>query len=161
MFPFLYLQTHEVMNVCLVDWQLSRYSSPAPDVLYQIFSSTRKPLRDRNYFELIRCYHMELSDTVTKLGSDPEKLFSFSDFENELKAFGKFILVMGTLVVQYVLAQPNDMRDIDEYCEQLASSNNNTSPSLLKSICEENDQRVAAINELVSDVIAYGYDCSS
>lgn len=99
------------------------------------------------------------------MGSDPNILFRFSDLENELKASGKFILIMGTLVIQYALAQASDLRNIDEYCEQLTNNNNNDNdnnsnpaPSLLKNIREESDPRIAAINDLVRDVIAYGYD---
>lgn len=147
-------------NVCFVDWQLSRYSSPALDVLYMIFSSTQKGLRDRSYSDLIRYYYTVFSDTVRKLGSDPDKLLGFSNFENELKASGRFILVMGTLVIQYALAHPNDIRNMDEYSEQLTSDNNRTAPSLLKKISDDSDIRVAAINDLVGDIIAYGYDCN-
>lgn len=149
------------MDVCLVDWQLSRYSSPAPDLLYQIFASTRKQMRDQSYTDLIKYYYAVLSDTITKLGSDPNVLFRFTDLENELRASGGFILIMGTLVIQYALAQANDLRNIDEYCEQLANrindSNNNAAPSLLKSISEKTDPRIAAINDLVGDVITYGF----
>lgn len=148
-----------MVNVCLVDWQLSRYSSPAPDLLYHIFSSTRKQLRDQNYADLLHFYYLVFIDTVRKLGSDPDALFRFSDLENELKASGKYILIMGTLVIQYALAQANDIRSIDEYSEQLASNNNSTATTLLKNICEENDLRIAAINDLVGDIIEYGYDC--
>lgn len=148
-------------NVCFIDWQFSRYSSPAPDVLYHIFSSTRKQLRDENYSELIQFYYGVLSDTIKKLGSDPEKIFRFSDLEIELKASGKFILIMGTLVVLYVLAQKKDIRYIVEYTEPLAANNNKNNiraPSLLKTISDENDLRIVAINDLVGEVIAYGYN---
>lgn len=154
-------------NICLIDWQLSRYSSPAPDVLYQIFSSTRKQLRDQCYADLIHFYYTVCNDTITKLGSDPDILFRFTDLENELRASGKFILVMGTLVVQYVLARTDDIRNIDEYCKQLINhinnnknANANAAPTLLKNICEVSDVRIAVINDLVGDVIALGYDHS-
>lgn len=122
-----------------------------------IFSSTQKQLRDHSYSDLIQFYYKVFSDTVRKLGSNPDKLFSFADLENELKVSGKFILVMGTLVLQYALAHTTDIRNMDEYCEQLASNNNNSAPSLLKNIDDESDIRVAAINNLVGDIIAYGY----
>lgn len=151
-----------MVNVCLVDWQLSRYSSPAPDILYHIFSSTRKELREQHYSDLIHFYYTTFSDTVRKLGSDPDELFHYTDLENELKASGKFILIMGALVIQYALAQANDIRSADEYSAQLVNNNkgnnNGTAPTLLKNIGEESDLRVAAINDLVADVIAYGYD---
>lgn len=103
---------------------------------------------------------------VRKLGSDPDTLFRFCDLEDELKAAGKFVLILGTLLVQYAFAQANDVRNVDEYCDRLAANNkdnnnNDERParkiSLLKDIRKESDLRIAAINEVVADVIAYGY----
>lgn len=115
---------------------------------------------------MIRYYYTALSDMVRKLGSDPDTLFRFCDLEDELKAAGKFVLILGTLLVQYAFAQANDVRNVDEYCDRLAANNkdnnnNDERParkiSLLKDIRKESDLRIAAINEVVADVIAYGY----
>lgn len=97
---------------------------------------------------------------MRKLGSDPDTLFRFCDLEDELKAAGKFILILGTLLIQYAFAEANDIRNVDEYCDRLAANNknkNNNNISLLKDIRNESDLRVVAINEVVADVIAYGY----
>lgn len=148
-------QTKALTDVCFLDWQIGRYASPALDILYHIFSSTRKELRDRSYSELLRIYHTELSDTVRKLGSDPEKLFRFSDLTDELKRHGKFAVAMGVLLVAFVLAKQDEVRDMDEYSERLAKGEN---VSIFTVTSKDSDVYIKVVNDLIGDIIAYGYD---
>lgn len=149
------LQTKEVNDVCFLDFQFSRFASPVLDVLYHTFTSTRKPLRDESYDNLLNIYYESLSDTVRKLGSDPEKLFSFSDLQAELKTYGKFALIMGMLLLPFVLAQPNDIADLEEHAERKLKGE---TVSIFKTDGAKNDAYIEAVNDLVADVISYGYD---
>lgn len=45
----------------LLDFQISRYASPALDILYYIFCCTQKQLRDRHYDSFLVEYHASLS----------------------------------------------------------------------------------------------------
>lgn len=142
-------------DICFLDWQIGRYASPALDILYQFFSSTRKELRDQSYNDLLRIYHNELSVTVRKLGSDPEKLFRYSDLLDELKAHGGFALVMGVLLTAIVLTKPDDVRDMDEYTQRLAKGEDVTA---FTNDGVESDIYVKVVNDVIGDVIAYGYN---
>lgn len=51
----------------LIDWQLSRYSSPTIDLLYYLFSCTTKEIRDAHYDEFLTIYHESLSTNIRKL----------------------------------------------------------------------------------------------
>lgn len=70
------------IDIRMLDWQVFRFSSPAIDLIYNIFSSTDKALRDREYNNLIALYHESLCNTVKSFGSDPEKFFSLNDLKN-------------------------------------------------------------------------------
>lgn len=124
-------------------------------MLYNLFQSTRKPLRDQNYNDLLKIYYDSLSDTIRKLGSDPEKLFRFSDLQSELKAHGKFVLIMAVFLLPYQVAQPNDIRDMQEYAERMLQGEN---ISIYQTDGTGNDVYIKAMNEVVGDVISYGYD---
>lgn len=137
-------------------------------MLTLIYATTRQSLRDEHFDELIRFYYAELSTTIRRLGSDPEKLLRFTDLEEQLKAAGRFVMILGNLVIQYALAQPTDVRTIDECCDSVENDNNNNSENnnnnnndegqlLLKNFEDKSDVRIAAINELVGDLIARGY----
>lgn len=49
------------VEISLIDWQMSRHSSPIIDIVYFIFSSTTKELRDSHYENFLQVYHENLS----------------------------------------------------------------------------------------------------
>lgn len=137
-----------------MDWQLTRYCSPAFDLLYNIFSGTDKKLRDEHFDTLLETYYSMLSSTVRKLGSDPEKLFKFDDLHSELRRFGEFALLTGPVLIKVRLADAENMQNIDDYTERVG---NGESTDLfekfegrLKSIYSEQ------VNDVISDLFAYG-----
>lgn len=138
-----------------MDWQISRYTSPALDLHFHFFSSTRKVLRDQSYHELLTVYHTALSDIVRKLGSDPEKIFRFSDLMDELKACGKFALIIGVSMIPFVLSEQGEIADMEDYSERFARGEK---VSLFKSDINPNSVYSQAVNEVVEDIIGYGFD---
>lgn len=100
-----------------MDWQLGRYSSPALDLTYFIFSSTDRKLREYHYDKLIKIYYNALSTAIVKLGSNPEKLFTFDDLLNELKVYGRFGLIYAPVLLQIVTAKSDGLPDSDELAE--------------------------------------------
>lgn len=109
-------------SVRLVDWQISRYGSPALDILYYIFSATDKETRDQHFDNLLHLYYDALSKIVRRLGSDPDKLFTFNDLQNQLKVCGKFAITMPPLLLQVMMADANDVRNLDELCVEMDNS---------------------------------------
>lgn len=150
------IQTTEVKDIRFLDFQLSRYASPVLDVLYHIFTSTRKSLRDQSYNDLLNIYYNSLSETVSRTGSDPEELFTFCDLQSQLKAHGKYALIMGILLLPFVYSQQDEIIDVEEYAEHLHKGekiNMFGADGLAR-----NDVYAKAVNELLIDVINYGYD---
>lgn len=99
---------------------MTRYTSPAIDLLHLIFTSTDKELRDRHYASLLESYYSSLSSIVKKLGSDPKKILTVDDFHNQMKKYGNFGLVMAPIVIQTVLTNPEQLMDWDRFTEDLA-----------------------------------------
>lgn len=94
-----------------------RYCSPALDVLYNIFTSADKSLRDKHFEELLDTYFESLSGMIRRLGGDPDKLFTYEDFRNELRKFGDYMLLFGPMIIRAKVADGSDLRDMDEYCD--------------------------------------------
>lgn len=67
----------------LLDFQLARCVSPIPDLSFFIYSCTDKALRER-FNEMLKIYYNKLSSTITSLGSDAEKLYSWETFMKEV-----------------------------------------------------------------------------
>lgn len=141
--------------MCFVDWQISRYSSPVFDLLYNLFSSTDKKLRDKHFSDLLRLYYSSLSDFIRKLGSKPENLFTYDNLTQELQRFGRFALLTGPMIIQLLLASPDDIQDMDEYSEKIGTGASmdfvKDYPDDVKKIYSE------TINNVISDLIEYGF----
>lgn len=55
-------------KACFIDWQMSRYASPALDLTYYIFICTTRELRGRNYNIYLKTYHESLSNHLIRYG---------------------------------------------------------------------------------------------
>lgn len=63
---FKYDENRKPIEIYLIDWQLSRVASPIIDVIYFIFLSTTKELRDIHYDNLLKVYHDSLSAHIQR-----------------------------------------------------------------------------------------------
>ncbi|KAJ6632706.1 hypothetical protein Bhyg_16079 [Pseudolycoriella hygida] len=140
-------------KICLLDWQLARYSSPVLDISYFMFSSTDRKLREEHYDKLIKTYYNSLSNTITKLGSDPEKLFSFNDFLGELKRFSRYGLILAPVLLQIITSKPTDIPDMDEFAEQLQNNTKTVDESM--AVFASTDT-LEQYNQRVRDVVKDG-----
>lgn len=145
-------QATKLTSICILDWQITRYCPPVFDLLYMIFSSTDKSFRDQHYHTLIDTYYSTLSDTIRKLGSDPNQLYTFDQFQMQLRKFGDFTLLCAPIIISLRLAKAkvgsnqNDGID-DEPSAHITNEYNQQSQM----------QYDRMINELVEDLANYGY----
>lgn len=107
-------------DIRILDWQLIRYISPAIDLVYNIFTSTDKALRDKEYENLLRLYHESLSHTVKLLGSDPDQLFTFVNLQDELKSCGTYAFLLAPMLLQVSLADSSELSNLDEMSDRIA-----------------------------------------
>lgn len=63
---FKYDVSGKPINISLVDWQVSRHSSPIIDIVYFMFCCTTKELRDDHYDDMLKLYHETLSDHIRR-----------------------------------------------------------------------------------------------
>lgn len=61
---FRYDSEKKPIEICLLDWQASRLSSPVTDIVYFMFACVTKEVRDIHYFSLIKDYHERLSTHI-------------------------------------------------------------------------------------------------
>lgn len=72
---FRYDKNGKPIEISLLDWQISRHSSPIIDIVYYMFCCTTKELRDAHYDDFLKVYHESLSAhiqryVVTKMTSN-------------------------------------------------------------------------------------------
>lgn len=81
----------------LLDWQLTRVSSPAVDLTTFLFTSTDKQLRDAHLDEFLQVYYSNLVRIVRATGSDPAILFPEAELHRQLRLFGKYGVMVAPL----------------------------------------------------------------
>ncbi|KAM0736764.1 hypothetical protein ACS0PU_006413 [Formica fusca] len=77
----------------MLDFQLARCASPILDLSFLIYSCTLKSFRDQYFDDMLKTYHSELSNAIKSLRSDPEKIYPWDLFMQEVKeqfVFGVF-----------------------------------------------------------------------
>lgn len=63
---FKYDSNGKPIELRLLDWQITRYASPATDLAYLMFCSTTKELRDIHYDNFLKFYHENLSAQIRR-----------------------------------------------------------------------------------------------
>ena len=77
------LLSADATSMRFVDFQQSRYSSPALDVSSVLFLCMDEPMRTDHAQDLINVYHKSLSDFLIVLGSNPD-LFPYDELKRQL-----------------------------------------------------------------------------
>lgn len=142
-------------SICFLDWQFCRYVPPAIDLIYHIFGATDAQYRKINYENLLMTYYSSLNQTIQKLGSDANKLYTYENLQNQLKKFGKFGVVVAVMIAQGRLAELKDFNDVDDYSERLDRGED---VNIFRTF--EGNTKIkfeAFINDLVTDLVDYGY----
>lgn len=143
-------------DIRILDWQTIRYGSPAIDLLDNLFTSTDKALRGKEYNNLLQLYHSSLSKTVRLLGSNPDKLFSFDHLQSELKRCGNYALLRAPMLIQISQANSSEVINLDEMCDNMAEGG---SVQGLVAGLTGNGQLAyeRRLNDAVEDVVQLGY----
>lgn len=102
---------------------------------------------------MLRLYHKSLSNTVKLLGSDPDKLFTFDDLQDELKSYGTLALLLAPIVIQTALADSSDVSNLDDMLKKKSDGEENRL-ELTKGLNEKAKLEYARrLNEIFEDVI--------
>lgn len=138
-----------------MDWQMGYYGSITIDLILNIFTSTDGQTRKNHFERLLLTYHSALSEMVTKLGSDPNGLFTFDDLQAQLKLSGQVALSRSVVTTQLMVANAKDVEDMDKYTESIRKGEK---AHLMKEYDAETKQKFSTIiNDLVGDFVKYEY----
>lgn len=97
----------------LIDFQLSRCATPILDISFAIYACTTQELREKHYDEFIKYYYDVLSAQVKEMGSDPEKVYSYDLFMEEVVKYSFFGLAFSFESTPFIVLAPEDAIDMD------------------------------------------------
>lgn len=104
-------------RTCLLDFQLTRYSSPVLDIVYLVYCCTCREMRDQHLDGLLREYHDMLAAHLKALGSDVRDLYPWETFQTQLRERAQFGLGMALMTVPMFLADAEELPDLDAQFE--------------------------------------------
>jgi Ecdysteroid kinase-like family len=146
-------------DVVLIDWQTSRYGSPVIDLMYFIFICTDQKLRAKHFDELLNIYHRSLKELLDHLGGDTMTQFPFTALLRHLRKFGKYGVLMSSLIVPMLQTKSEDIPDMDFTIESMKSQDPEVIAAMMQQFIQED--AVKAIEErlrgVLHDAIKYGY----
>lgn len=100
-------------------------------------------------------YYGTLSETIRKLGSNPDELYSFEQFQTQLKKFGEYMLLYAPIMFTLRLAEAKDFMDLDEYAERLENGEDVVITYPFEGDTQKKYHNL--VNDNVIDLLRYGY----
>ncbi|XP_044254739.1 uncharacterized protein LOC123005162 [Tribolium madens] len=107
-----YAEKHQIKDIVMIDFQLSRYTTLAGDLIFFLLTCVDINLIEQKWNFLIEQYHVTLAENLVNLGSDPN-LIKLEGLHKELKESMKFGLgvVIESLIMS--LLDETEVGDLD------------------------------------------------
>lgn len=141
----------------LLDWQASRYCSPVLDLVFFIFLSTDGQLRESHYDELINIYHRSLKALLDHLGGDTMSQFPFTALIRQLKQFGRFSVIMSTLLIPMITTKTDNLPDMDFLSENMKNDDPAVMEEMMNFMLRGSDQFASRMKGILVDAMRYNY----
>ncbi|KAF5292781.1 hypothetical protein FQA39_LY13826 [Lamprigera yunnana] len=145
---FKYNETFSPTEVCLLDWQTTKVSSPAVDISQIMFTCLNKELRNLHIDDLLKEYYNSFSNFLKEFGGKPEVFLPFEVLQKHLQVYSVTALYVTMKTVKGMAVLPEDM-PADNDC------------NFLQRLCyarvdaKKYDNRM---RDILFDFIKYGYD---
>lgn len=141
----------------LLDWQLSRYTSPAIDFCYFMFVCTDKSFRDQHFEEFVELYYATVRNHLKAFGCEAAELFPYDLFKSHLKRFGRFILHFAMMVIPVICTPNEDLPDTEKLMEEMQERPTDAKYFIDAYKAENNKNYVSRMSDVVRDMVNYGY----
>lgn len=96
----------KIKDIRLIDWQMTRYGSAASELMYFLFCYTDKELRDSHQSDLLETYYTTLESLLKQFNVNVNEVYPRSQYEWDLKKFGKFAFAMTSFSMPIVCKYP-------------------------------------------------------
>ncbi|XP_043282276.1 uncharacterized protein [Venturia canescens] len=108
------LEDSDESEAILLDFQFARSSNPVLDLSFLIYACSDKQLLDDHYDEILETYHSTLSSSIQSLGSDPQKLYPWTVFMDEVKERSVHGLIYALESVPFSMMDASKPFDLDD-----------------------------------------------
>ncbi|XP_017493305.1 PREDICTED: uncharacterized protein LOC108381399, partial [Rhagoletis zephyria] len=136
----------------LIDFQISRYSSPVLDLVHYLYACTEKSLRDAHFHEFMQIYYDTLAQFIRDYQLDPIVLYPEAVFRQQLRQFGAYGFCMSAFSVPFFVSNASELPDLDEVSEaiQELSSSDTSDADEAESPSEKTQHKSSKNNRTIS-----------
>lgn len=141
-------------EVCFLDFQRICYGSCILDLMQFLFTSVNSKIRNDSLPKLLRIYYENVCLGIQELSGDPNVLFTWNAFQEQIKRYGGYGFIMTLLQIEYIYSREKDL--ISEQEAPAVEDTGKLTKSKLGLTFEKNEtqQHLAAV---VRDIIRLGY----
>lgn len=100
--------SNEPVDAKMIDFQLTRCASPILDISFFIYACSTEDLRKDYYHVMLKHYHDNLCSQIRNLGSNPDKVYSWDCFMEEVKKYAFFGLAFSFESTPVIILDPED-----------------------------------------------------
>lgn len=141
-FMFKYNDKGEREETILVDFQISKYGSPAQDLLYFLFSSPKQEIRLKEFDYFIKYYHDNLIENLVLL-EYPKSLPSLSSLHVAILRNHQWAITTIYSTLAVVLLEPTDKANMENFLKE------DDEATSFKNEIYSNPKYIACLNEIL------------
>jgi thiamine kinase-like enzyme len=104
------------IKVAMLDWQISKYSSPICDLSYFLFACiSKEDIEELD--EILRLYHKSLTSHLSKMGADSRTLYPLNTFLEDWKKYCRFGVARSSMLFKICATDSDEVIDIAHAAE--------------------------------------------
>ncbi|KAJ8720712.1 hypothetical protein PYW08_006177 [Mythimna loreyi] len=139
----------------LIDYQVSKNSSPANDFLYLVFNCTDHETRVKSFYDWLDYYHSELDKSLSNYGLKANYVYPKDQLDADVKRYGRLAFGCAVITSGVLNLNPEEAKKL-----QKAFANANNSEALLEVFAEVQTDTLRIIKKkltgLVESFVAFG-----
>ncbi|XP_029162015.1 uncharacterized protein LOC114933549 [Nylanderia fulva] len=144
---FLHDDDGKILDLKMVDYQISRHTSVTTDIHYLIYTSAHSSLIENSYESLINIYHNELLKDLRRLHVDEKILAELNRewLESELRAAAFYGSLVGCFLVNPILAEEEEVMQYGSIEFGPDNPLYSTEPSVINNLSQKKFDRVKCV----------------
>ncbi|XP_053616139.1 uncharacterized protein LOC128678564 [Plodia interpunctella] len=111
------LQDNVPVECVMIDYQLSKVSSPVGDILYMIFACTDHESRRKYYNQWIDYYHSELNNSLSNFKMKVNDIYPIDELNKDLKKYCKYFFDNAIIMYSILIRKSEDAAKVKEAIE--------------------------------------------
>lgn len=151
---FQFQESGKLEDLKLLDFQLTRDGTPVHDLSYFFYSSAAKKDLD-SIEDYLKIYHQTLSQTIKRLGENPDEIFPYKVLIREWKENALMGVILGVHMWRVKLLDKTDYEDMLKPVGPKETMENTLKPviNLINAVFKSENYR-----NLSRDVFQHAYD---